>query len=76
MARCPECDGCTSQWDMGPCPHCKAWTGWRGGEPPVAADQPVEIWWPNGLRRVYERGDWIMWRNLKTDGSVRWRLPK
>ena len=22
MARCPECDGCRSMWDTGPCPHC------------------------------------------------------
>jgi len=22
MARCQRCNGCTSMWDMGPCPHC------------------------------------------------------
>ena len=21
--RCPDCNGCLSQWDMGPCPHCR-----------------------------------------------------
>jgi hypothetical protein len=49
------------------------WSAWRGGEPPVAPDEPVEVRWPNGLSRVYERGDYIMWRNLKKDGSVLWR---
>lgn len=49
------------------------WNEWRGGEPPVAAHEPVRIWWPNGIRRTYERGDYIVWHNLRTDGAVKWR---
>ena len=58
------------------CQYCLAlWTPWRGGEPPVADDEPVQMWWANGIQRVYERGDWIVWLNLPTDGTVRWRKP-
>lgn len=39
-------------------------------------DQPVEILWPNGLSRVYERADMIAWGNLRTDGSIKWRSPQ
>lgn len=51
------------------------WNEWRGGEPPVQSDEPVRIWWPNGITRTYERGDHIVWNNLQTDGSVKWRKP-
>jgi hypothetical protein len=58
------------------CHQCLAlWTPWNGGEPPVANHEPVQMWWSNGIQRVYERGDWIMWHNLPTDGLVRWRKP-
>lgn len=58
------------------CPQCLAlWTPWAGGEPPIAPDKPVQMWWANGIQRIYERGDWINWKNLPADGSVRWRRP-
>lgn len=58
------------------CKECLAlWTPWKGGEPPVAPDKPVQMWWSNGIQRIYERGDWINWKNLPVDGSVRWRKP-
>lgn len=49
------------------------WSAWRGGEAPVAPDEPVEVRWPNGLSRVYARGDHIMWCNLRKNGSILWR---
>lgn len=51
------------------------WNEWRGGECPVLPDEPVEVLWPNGLSRVYCY-DHVVWDNLKTDGSVKWRRPK
>lgn len=68
---CPDCD-------IAECKHIReqrSWKPWYGGEPPVANDAPVVILWPNGLSRTYERGDHIVWRNLKPNGSVRWKLP-
>lgn len=58
------------------CPYCRnLWNCWHGGKAPIADDQPVEILWHNGIRRTYNRGDFVVWKNLKKDGSVRWRLP-
>ncbi len=58
------------------CPNCLAlWVEWRGGVNPFNDYQPVQMWWANGIQRIYERSDWINWKNLPTDGSVRWRKP-
>ncbi len=53
----------------------ETFTQWFGGEPPVKDDQPIRMLWSSGLKRTYERGDMIVWRNLPTDGSVRWKKP-
>lgn len=51
------------------------WNAWYGGEAPVKPDEPVEMRWANGLSRLYDRGDYIMWKNLPKDGRVLWRRP-
>ena len=52
--------------------------GWNlhVGGIPVHPDEPVEVLWPNGLSRIYERGDHIAWQNIPRERGVFWRVPR